>query len=343
MSEAGAATKRFHKLCLYTLVAVYFLVLVGGVVRSTGSGMGCPDWPKCFGQWVPPTSVSQLPSDYKQQYANYREKKNQKFALYLSIIGLQESSKMILEDKAILVEADFNATKTWVEYVNRLVGAAIGLLIIALFVVSWGTRKTSPKIFYGSLAALILVVLQGWFGSIVVSTHLTSWTVTLHMFLAMLLIALLVWLMVRSGQEKFLAVTGVRIWLTAGMLALLVQTFLGTQVRGTLDRLALSLDRDYWIANAGFDFIAHRSFSWVVILSQVGLWLKFRKTTAEKSLTVVPFLLILTSLITGACMAYFAVPAFLQPIHLLLAMVTFGWFFQVYMEVGTRQEGVIKN
>lgn len=327
----STATRRFHKLCLSTLVAVYFLVLLGGVVRSTGSGMGCPDWPKCFGQWVPPTSVSQLPENYKEQYAAHRQKKNQKFARYLSWIGLQQTSEKILADKSILEESDFNVNKTWVEYVNRVVGVAIGFFIIALFMVSWSTRRLARKLFNGSLALLILVIVQGWFGSIVVSTNLTAWTVTIHMLLALVMVAILVWLLARSGMERMWEGGDVKVWLLAGMAVLLIQIFLGTQVRERLDQLAVAFGREEWIAQAGLSFILHRSFSWGVLLIQVILWFKLRKTTTEKSLTLVPFVLILLSLLTGSAMAYFAVPPALQPIHLLLAVVTFGWFFQVFL------------
>src|SRR5687767_9921026 len=108
--------RSFRRLTLATLIAVYFLILVGGIVRSTGSGMGCPDWPKCFGSWVPPTSVSELPADYKSFYAEYRNKKNQRFAKYLRFAGMDDTADRLLNDKSVLQEADFNVTKTWVEY-----------------------------------------------------------------------------------------------------------------------------------------------------------------------------------------------------------------------------------
>jgi cytochrome c oxidase assembly protein subunit 15 len=294
--------------------------------------MGCPDWPTCFGRFVPPTSVSQLPPDYKEQYASYRHKKNQKFAKYLALAGFTETSERILADKSILVEADFNASKTWVEYLNRLTGVIIGMMITGIFLVAWRMRRAEPGLFRASLATLILVIIQGWFGSIVVSTNLTTWTVTVHMFLALIIVAVLVWLVVRSGATTAVtaAARGVRGWLIAGMLALLVQVFLGTQVRETLDVLTASLARTEWIPNAGTDFVVHRSFSWVVVAIQLVIWLKLRKTR-EMSLSVVPFVLILTSVVTGILMAYLAVPPFLQPIHLLLAVVTFGWLFQVYL------------
>jgi heme a synthase len=325
MSKVIPAAKGFFKLCLTTLVAVYFLIAVGGIVRATGSGMGCPDWPTCFGQWVPPTSVEQLPENYKESYTALREKKNQKFIRYLRIFGMNETADQIAADKTILVEADFNAVKTWIEYLNRLVGVIIGLLIIALFWRSLKFRKSQPVIFWLSLATLIGVIFQGWFGSIVVSTNLTTWTITVHMFMALLIVGLLVYLLFVSdvNQNPITAPSGTNWILIACSLILLVQIFLGTQVREAIDRLVF-IPRNSWISSLGAEFIVHRTFSWIVVAFHYFLIARLYKTTGAKALTSAIMALILCSFLTGVGMAYFSVPAFLQPVHLLLATVCFG-------------------
>ena len=111
----------FRRIALITLAAVYFLIAVGGSVRASGAGMGCPDWPKCFGQWVPPTSEAQLPNDYQKIYAD---------------LGYAETR--------------FNVVKTWTEYLNRLIGVTIGLLILITAVVSWRLRAYDSSIFAAS-------------------------------------------------------------------------------------------------------------------------------------------------------------------------------------------------
>ena len=141
---------------------MFFLIFVGGLVRSTGSGMGCPDWPKCFGQYVPPRDISQLPSDYKTQFA--------------------------VNGKEI---ADFDAFKTWTEYVNRLVGVVIGILILLTIVFAYPYVKTqNKKVFWLSFLAFILVGLEGWIGAKVVATDLAVGMITIHMLLALAIVGI---------------------------------------------------------------------------------------------------------------------------------------------------------
>ncbi len=338
------ATKGFFKLCLTTLVAVYFLIAVGGIVRATGSGMGCPDWPKCFGSWVPPTSLEQLPENYKESYAQYRDKKNQKFVRLLHSIGMHQTADQISNDKTILIEADFNPVKTWIEYLNRIVGVVIGLLIVILFLRSIRFRKLQPAVFWISLSTVLLVIIQGWFGSIVVSTNLTQWTITVHMFLAMLIVALLVYLLWMSEvpEEVPAVATSTKWLLIVCALLQLTQTFLGTQVREAIDRLA-GASRDTWIAALGGEFIIHRSFSWLLVITHAYLLWRLYKTTSVKALTTTLMVLILTSVFSGVGMAYGGVPPFLQPVHLTVATVTFGLQFYLFFRLNSRNKSVLQS
>jgi len=330
--------RSFRRLSIATLASVYILILVGGIVRSTGAGMGCPDWPKCFGKWVPPTSVSQLPSDYKNIYATHRAKKNQRFAKYLTTFGMTTTAENILNDESVLRENDFNPVKTWIEYVNRLVGVIIGLLIFAVFAASirfWQTDRTVTLV---AFATFLLVGFQGWIGSVVVSTNLMPWTITVHMFLALLIVALLIYVVHRSSYFTEINSSLGFWWLIASMAVLLVQILLGTRVREAIDQLAGTVSRESWIANLSAEFIIHRSFSWIVLILHVGLIVKLHKTQGSKVFALTLILLILGTILTGMSMAYFAVPPFLQPVHLLLATVTFGLQFLFLLKLKRREE-----
>jgi cytochrome c oxidase assembly protein subunit 15 len=316
--------RRFHRLCLSTLVAVYILILVGSIVRVSGSGMGCPDWPRCFGNFIPPTSIEQLPADYKEKYAALREKKNIKFAKYLSAFGFKDTADKILNDRSILTETEFNPMKTWIEYINRLVGVVIGFFIVVLAWQSRKFRQVDPAIFWTSLGILVLVIFQGWFGSIVVSTNLTTWTITVHMFLALLMVLLLVSLQSKTETTSTVKDNKVALLTVACIVLLFIQVFLGTEVRAAVDRVSSFLPRTEWVQNLGSVFVTHRTFSWVVLLFHVILIRKIGKTGGAKSLSLPILVLILGAFLTGVGMAYLSVPAVLQPLHLTLATIAIG-------------------
>ncbi len=337
--DAGAGL--YGRFSLITLIAVYLLILVGGIVRTTGSGMGCPDWPKCFDQWVPPSSEAELPADYREVYSEYRMKKNIRFANYLSFFGMNETAEKLLTDESVKEERSFNAYNTWIEYVNRLIGALIGLFILLTFVFSLRYRRKDRSIFYASLATLVLVIFQGWIGSIVVSTNLVPWMVTVHMLLAILIVFFLVFLVFRSrgaGRNRS-PLTDRNLILAMVILAIItmtVQIVLGTQVREGIDmanRMLGDAGREQWIGMLGSEFVVHRSFSWVILLVNLGLgYLFWRQGNRNKVMSWI-LALILLSVVTGVLMAYMGMPAFAQPIHLLLGTVIIGLHFYLFLQI----------
>ena len=329
--------EKYGKLAVITIAAIYLLILVGGIVRSSGSGMGCPDWPACFGSLVPPVSEEELPADYKEIYSAMRDRKNQRFAKLLEFFGAHELAYQIRNDKSILEEADFNPVKTWIEYLNRLTGVAIGLLIMATVVVSARLRKQLPGVFFASLGAFVLVVFQGWLGSVVVSTNLLPWLVTVHMLPALLIVALLIWAAKRAAlTEEWLVLPQmaqsklkVVLWILIGFSVF--QIVLGTQVRELVDEVAVASayrNRESWIGQLGMVFYTHRSFSLLILVVHLYLFYLVRKFaqpgTGIYRWTMVLLVTVLFEIFSGIIMAYFAIPAIFQPLHLLFGTVLFG-------------------
>ncbi len=154
----------FQRLTLWTTAITYFLIFVGGLVQASGAGLGCPDWPRCFGGWVPPMSVADLPPQFDP--------------------------------------SQFNPTLMWTEYLNRVLGMAVGLFILATVVSAWRHHRREPRILRTSIAALLLTGFQGWLGGRVVAHELAAWIVTVHLIVALVIVQMLLYVTVRSMEDK---------------------------------------------------------------------------------------------------------------------------------------------
>ncbi|MXV49397.1 heme A synthase [Pedobacter sp. HMF7647] len=332
-----SSEKRFLIVNMLAIISLFLVILAGGIVRSSGSGMGCPDWPKCFDRYVPPTSIEQLPEGYKERYVAKRVAKNNRFAKMLDMFGYRELAQRIRDDKSILEPEAFNAGKTWTEYVNRLVGALSGLFLIACLIFSVTYLKSRKRIFLLSFANLILVGFQGWLGSIVVSTNLLAWVVTVHMLLALLIIGISIYtfFQARMLRDRNLLASkpakNVRVFAIAAFAVTIIQIILGSEVRESIDAIADSMgqfNRSEWVAKVGTVFNVHRDLALLVfILNSVTFFMirgRYVLNGMQFRYASVIMLVLLLQIITGIVLAYLALPAVAQAIHIFLATLLFG-------------------
>jgi len=314
---------RFHWI---TLVLIYLVVIAGSFVRITGSGMGCPDWPKCFGQWVPPTEESSLPSNYREMYAEKRAKKIEKFASFLTKIGMENTAEQLKNDPQLRIEEPFNSRRTWTEYVNRLFGFLAGNFMLLGFI--WMCWKFRDKRLIGLTAFnLVLMGIQGWFGSIVVASNLVPWTITVHMLLALVIIGIHLYIIYRMRPENERSLKLPRwmvllTWLCFGIT--FYQMFLGTQVREFVDALTKQgIGRDTWTDEMGLPFYIHRSFSWLVLIL-IG-FISWKNELMEKIIAIRwLFGILVMELISGVLLAWADMPGLVQTSHLVFATLLFG-------------------
>jgi cytochrome c oxidase assembly protein subunit 15 len=333
--------RRYAQLVRITLVLLYLVILAGSIVRMSGSGMGCPDWPKCFGKWVPPTSVDQLPSNYKEEYAKKREIKVVRFAKLLSAVGFDSQAQKLLTDKAIYKEEDFNAAKTWTEYINRLIGALAGLFVLLGTIFALKFYRNNSNWFWISLLNLILILITAWFGAVVVATNLMPWIITVHMMLAVALVMSQINLLTKVVRPRFKVNVSraFKFMLFVTIILTLAQIVLGTQVRQQIDAIASNTGeeyRAYWINFTDVKFLIHRSGSIALLLITLLLmFLNFRGRYAISLLNLV-FIAMLAEVILGVILNYLGMPKFAQPFHLLIGTLIIGLQYYIYKRTSSR-------
>ena len=288
--------KRFHKVVTLTFWATLGLVVAGGLVRATGAGLGCPDWPTCWGCWLPPTQLSDIPSQLDEAGEPY----------YLDKLDRRQYL------------SKFDSTKMWIEYMNRVLGVLIGIFIVTTFVVSFPLRKSQPRLFYGSLIALLMVIFQGWLGSIVVESELMPGMITLHMLLAMILLSLLISLQAWSSPNpKGIILPGTRI--LYGLIIL--QVILGTQVREKVDEFTKDdqgIVRGEWLDHAGLVDHLHRPLSLLVLGLSLFIWFQAKRKKESTKMPVWILAGVGGQILLGIILAYAGLPPWSQTAHLVL-------------------------
>lgn len=286
----------FQRLVIAATALTYLLIAVGGLVRASGAGLGCPDWPRCFGSWIPPASSAELPPQFDP--------------------------------------AQFNPALMWTEYLNRLLGVSVGFAILATAVSAWRRHRHEPRIVWSVVAAALLTGFQGWLGGRVVVHELAAWIVTVHMLVALLIVSLLLVALVESmtGSRPNLAPSRARrvlgAWTGAVIALLLGQVVIGTLVRGGIDAALERVARADALAAVGALDTVHRGLAAVVGLAVVVLWMwTWTSHGRDRPLVLAAHAALaatVAQLIAGALLAALAVPPPVQVAHLTLASLMLG-------------------
>lgn len=302
--------KSFRRLAFVSTIATYVLIFIGGLVRVSGAGLGCPDWPKCFGRWIPPFSKADIPN------------------------GLDPST--------------FNITLAWIEYGNRLAGMITGFLILATAVLAFIYFRRNRRVLYPTLLAALLTAYQGWQGGKVVASNLQSLLVSVHLLLALLIVSLLMYvsqqtyfLESQTEERESRYPRQASLWVVLLWLAGLAQIVLGTQVRTGVEAAvsAYPLWSDLqWLGQVGVPYDIHMIFGTLLALFTWFVGISLLKMSDNASVLVKRTIWWLSSLVALQLLLGFLLIAeglkpVLQVFHLWAAGLFVGLTLILYFGV----------
>jgi cytochrome c oxidase assembly protein subunit 15 len=158
LRQRGAALRpRLAALTALTLFLTFDLIVFGAFTRLTDSGLGCPDWPGCYGEAHPLAAHDEIQTA-----------------------------------QAAMPTGPVTVAKAWIEMIHRYLAMVVGVLIAVSAAVSWRSRRALPHSPWWATATLAWVIVQGLFGKYTVTLKLYPAVVTLHLLGAMVLLLLLV-------------------------------------------------------------------------------------------------------------------------------------------------------
>lgn len=312
--------KSFRRFAFLTTLATYFLIFMGGLVRVSGAGMGCPDWPTCFGRWIPPLNASQLPPEINP--------------------------------------ASFNLTLAWIEYFNRLCGMTVGILIAVTAVLALIYYRKTPRILYPTIAAAVLVAFEGWQGSVVVASELEPFVVTVHMVLSLIIVSLLMYVMQESyhlqysgGAEESVYPKKVRVWVGLLWLGGILVIILGSQVREAMQRIGEIYplwSSARWLSRVGLLSDLHLILGVLLALFTVFVGFSLLRLSQRPSLLVKQsvwgmLILIVAQLVLGLAFVVRGTSPILELFHLWIAAIFIGLALVLFSAVKRGREALAER
>ena len=316
--------RRYRRIVFWTWFLTLDLIMFGAFVRLTDSGLGCPDWPGCYGNFSP--------------------------------IG---ASEHISDALLSMPYGPVSFPKAWIEMIHRYIGSILGLLIISITWMAWRWRhilKQRPTL---ATTTLLIVCIQGAFGAWTVTHKLMPIIVTTHLLGGMTVLGLMTWLAAREKYHAPLSDPHRHLipWLAGGLLLLGIQIALGGWVSTNYAALAcmdFPTCHGRWLPpmdfSGGFSLIralgvlpsgamisqdaltaihwTHRNFAFLVFIYLLALAFHTKKHAGLVGPTKLMIGLLVAQLITGLTTIFFQWPLAIAVIHnggaagLVLVMVT---------------------
>ena len=295
---------------LASIAFTYTLIFIGGFVRVTDSGLGCPDWPKCFDRWYPPLSSDEIPENFQNHYENYN---------YNCVEG---------EDCE-----EFDIKKAWIEYLNRLFGTITGMVVLIAVFYLFRLKADYPNAFYLGTSALVLTGLEGLIGKYVVTSGLEGSIITIHLLIALIIISLLImsYLTIKwNNMDKPSNYEPDQIYIIKWIFILMITGIvLGTQIRVYIEELNP-------LSEMGLLKYIH-SFSGIGALMLTGvLWSKTNnKESTINSKNKIRWLLnvFIVQIGLGYFMVIRELPAYAKLVHMWLASIGLGIIVYILMDI----------
>ncbi len=338
----------FYTITKITLISVYLIFLAGAIVRMTGSGMGCPDWPKCFGYLIPPTSEDQITwQPHKAFKSGMIIVKDEQ--LFVAQKDIKTATKFNSSNWVKYTKHDyakFNKYHTWTEYINRLASVLSGFIFLFFVLGALKFWKSNKPITILALLAFFLMGFEAWLGKTVVDSNLKPTIITMHMVIGLVIVAILLYILFSVSQKDKLPAGNLKLFKNLLLIAAvfsLIQIAMGTQVRQFIDeqvKLFGFENKQYSLLNPSFKFYFHRSFTIAIVL--LNSWIFYLNQLKRLGYKLVNWIVLLIFLetITGILMYYAEFPIGTQAIHLLAGAILFGLQFYVLLQSSTIKKRV---